>query len=106
MNYPTELQLLQFFGVDPVVDDDVSTYTVSDARGLELSVSFNIADDSLQTAIRFKGGLVDVVSYEGMTKFWIDCDLLSAEFLQTFVKVSVRVRVQPNIEINWSGLRV
>ena len=50
MKYPTELQLLEFFGVEPVIHDDVTAYTVFDDSDLALTLSFNTADDSLQTS--------------------------------------------------------
>jgi len=106
MNYPTELQLLEFFGVEAVEYDDVTTYTVCDERGLELSVSFNVMDDSFQTSIRFMGKIVEVVSYEGMTRLWIDENRLSAEFSQLAYKTSVTVMISPYIEILWSNLRI
>ena len=46
MEYPTQLQLLEFFGAEPVLRDEVAAYTVSDDSGVALTLSFNTADDS------------------------------------------------------------
>jgi len=105
MKYPTQLQLLEFFGVEPVIQDDVTAYTVSDDGGLVLTLSFNIADDSLQTSLLFGERVIAVVSQEGMTRFWISDGVLMCEFVHENVRINLAVSTHPNIHVEWSGLR-
>lgn len=105
MKYPTELQLLEFFGVEPVIHDDVTAYTVFDDSDLALTLSFNTADDSLQTSLQIGERVIAVVSQEGMTRFWISDGVLMCEFVHEDVRFNVAVSTHPNIHIEWSGIR-
>lgn len=105
MNYPTQLQLLEFFGVEPVIQGDVTTYTVSDDNALALTLSFNTADDSLQTSLQIGERVIAVVCQEGMTRFWINDGVLMCEFVHEDIRINVAVSTHPNIHLEWSGLR-
>ena len=104
MKYPTELQLLEFFGVEPDVQEDVITFKVSDESGASLTLSFNTADDSLQTSIQFAGRVVASVCHEGMIRLWIDDGILMAEFLHENVRMTAKIKWHPSIYIEWNGL--
>ena len=105
MKYPSQLQLLEFFGVEPVVQDDVTAYTVSDDGGLALTLSFNTTDDSLQTSLQVGERVIAVVSQEGMTRFWISEGVLMCEFVHEDVRINLVVSTHPKIYVEWSGLR-
>lgn len=105
MKYPTELQLLEFFETVPIIQDDIYSYSVCDDNKIELTLSFNVMEDSLQTYLKYAGRVFAVVCQEGMTRFWIDSDVLFAEFLYEQVRISVDVHIRPHIRIEWSGLQ-
>jgi len=106
MKYPTELQLLEFFGVEPVIQDDVTAYTVFDANGLALTLSFNDMDDSLQTTLQIGERVIAVVCQEGMTRLWIGDGVLMGEFTYEDARISLALNLHPYIHVEWSGLRV
>lgn len=105
MKYPSELELLEFFGVEPVAQDDVTVYTVCDDSGLALALSFNTADDSLQTTLQVGERIIAVMCQEGMTRLWISDGVLRCEFMLEDVRVNVAVCTHPSIRVEWSGLR-
>lgn len=104
MKYPTELQLLEFFVVEPDVQEDVTAFTVSDESGLTLTISFNTSDDSLQTTLQLAGRVVARVCHEGMGRLWIDDGILKAEFLHENVRVIATITCYPSINVEWNGL--
>jgi hypothetical protein len=105
MNYPSEIELLEFFGVDPVMEDDVTFFTVSDSDAVELTLSYNVFDNSLQTSLKLRGRLIALVCQEGMNRFWIADDVLTAEFLHPGLVVRAKVKMRPFIQVEWSALR-
>jgi len=105
MRYPTSFDLLEFFGSEPVVQDDVSAYTVSDEDGASLVMSFNTADNSLQTTLLLRERVIAVVCHEGMTRMSIDEEGLTCEFVHDDTRVMLTAKVKPNILVAWSGLR-
>ena len=106
MKYPSELDLLHFFGVEPQEEDNVTKYTVTDSSGIELTFSFDSVEDSLQCALRVNSQFIVLLSHEGLTRLWIDEFSLNAEFSQSSHRVKVQIVVQPAITVTWSGLRV
>jgi hypothetical protein len=55
---PDEMELVAFFGTDPVervVEDGYWCYEVSDNRGVTLRFSFDLFEQSVQTAISIDG---------------------------------------------------
>jgi hypothetical protein len=105
MKYPSDLEFLEFFGVEPMVDDDITTFTVLDSVGMSLKLSFNVAGDSLQTSLSLHRREIAIISHEQMTRFRIDGNVLSAEFVQSDVKVRAVIKICPFISIQWYGLR-
>ncbi len=106
MKYPSDLDLLELFGVEPDINSDVTTFTVAGRNQISLSVSFNIADDSLQTMLLLNGRIVALVCQEGMTALQIDGDLLLGEFNLDGYVVKLKLKVSPDILVEWSGLRI
>lgn len=105
MNYPSELELLEFFGVDPERSEDVTLFRVVDQAGVNLEFSYNDTDDSLQTALYVGGRCICVVCHERMTRFWIEQSILRAEFTSSDNNVTLSLLVRPTIRVDWSGLR-
>lgn len=105
MNYPSIIELREFFCIEPYKVNDVWDFIVNDNTGIGLSVSFSIADDSLQTSLRIGERLIAVVSHERMTRMWIDGNMLNAEFANAGYNVNLVVEVNPLIVVKWSGLR-
>ncbi len=105
MRYPTSVDLLEFFGSEPDIQGDVSAYTVSDEDGASLVMSFNTADDSLQTTLLLRERAIAVVCHEGMTRMAFNEDTLACEFVHDDTRVMLTAKVKPNIRVEWSGLR-
>ncbi len=105
MNYPPELELLEFFGVDPERSEDVTLFRVFDQAGIALEFSYNDADDSVQTSFYVADRCICVVCHERMTRFWIDQTVLRAEFTYSDNNVALSLLVRPTIRVDWSGLR-
>ena len=105
MIYPSELELLEFFGVEPERSDDVTLFRVADSVGVRLEFSYNDVDDSVQTALYVSVRCICVVSCERMSRFWIDQGTLHAEFSYSDHTVNVSVLVEKSIQVNWSTLR-
>jgi hypothetical protein len=105
MNYPSELELLEFFGVDPERSEDVTLFRVVDPAGIILEFSYDDTDDSMQTALYVADRSICMVCHERMTRFWIDQSVLRAEFTYSDNKVTLSLLVHPTIRVDWSGLR-
>lgn len=106
MKYPSELELLNFFGVDPIADGDVLRYTLSGEPGLTLTVSLNMADDSLQTTLSIAGNPVAVVCHEGLSQLRIVDGAMLGEFFHETYRIVLNIELQPHMRLEWSGLRV
>ncbi|WP_406694217.1 hypothetical protein V5E97_24420 [Singulisphaera sp. Ch08] len=105
MTYPSELELREYFGVDPERSDDVTLFRVADVAGISLVFSYNDTDDSVQTALNVADRCISVVSHEKMSRLWIDQDTLRAEFTYSDNIVTLSLLVNPTIRVDWSGLR-
>ena len=105
MNYPSELELLEFFGVSPERSEEVTLFRVVDPAGISLEFSYNDTDDSAQTALYVGGRCICVVCHERMSRFWIEQSILHAEFTYSDNKVTLSLLLRPTIRVDWSGLR-
>jgi len=105
MRYPTSFELLEFFGSEPDIQGDVSAYTVADEDGVSLVLSFNTADDPLQTTLLLRERVIAVVCHEGMTGMSIDEEGMTCEFVHDDMRVMLTAKVKPKIRVAWSGLR-
>ena len=105
MKYPSWLELLEFFASEPEEIDDIQIYRTTNSLGLCLSVSFDTSDDSFQTALSQNESTIAVVSFEKMERMHIEGEELHVSFGFQNPRVRARVRVSPNILVEWSGLR-
>lgn len=105
MIYPSCLELLEFFGVEPEQSDDVTLFRVCDSLGVSLDFSFNASDDSLQTAMNVAGHCICLVSHERMTRFWIEQGILRAEFVFDDYTTVLCLLTRPTIQVRWGSLR-
>lgn len=105
MDYPSELDLLEFFETEPNVEGDVLTYHVQDSSGATLAFSFNTSDDSVQTLLKFDGRIVSLTSHECLTRMWIDRATLHAEIENGGYRITLSMALRPLIQIEWFGLR-
>jgi len=104
MEYPSELELLEFFEVEPSIHDDVYLYEVEDPSGKRLVFSFNPMDDSVQTTVKFQS-TSDEVCFESARRIWIEGDWLLATFDVKEFCIQMKLKHKPLIEVRWSGLK-
>ncbi|MCG6154169.1 hypothetical protein [Rubinisphaera margarita] len=105
MDYPSELDLLEFFETEPKVEGDVQTYQVQDSSGATLAFSFDTSDDSVQTLLKCDERIVSLISHECLTRMWIDGATLHAELENSGYRISLSLVLRPLVQIKWSGLR-
>ncbi len=108
LKWPSELEFLEFFLVEPEKQDTVYSYDVTDSRGVNLIFSFDVMTDSIQTVLKIKGSEIAIIVIEGLEKILIDNTnrdkpFLRAEFFNKNI-VKLNLAVQPDIKVNWSGL--
>lgn len=106
IEYPEALDLLDFFGTEPVIDSDVRIYNVRDSLDNELAFSYDPYADWVKTQLRQNGCCIVSVCNEGLTQMDVVESALTAEFLRSDFKISLRLILQPNIRVEWSGLIV
>ena len=97
--------LLEFFWAEPLVDDTVSMYSVTDARGVELQFSFDEVAASIQTLVLLNGEALANVSHEQLVRLRIYGDTLVAECRGADCVSKLELRVRPQIAVQWSSLR-
>lgn len=105
MNYPKLSSLVNFFKSEPTVDGDVILFTSTDTRGVELVLSFNQMDDSLQTVLKFGKNTIATVVHEGMSQFEVGDDEIIAKFSLNSYDINLKASVHPNISVEWYGLK-
>lgn len=105
MDYPSDIDLLEFFEAEPSVEDDVQTYQAQDSSGAILSFSFNTSDDSVQTVVKQDERIVSLTSHECLTRMRIDGTTLCAEFESDGYRITLSLTIRPFVRIEWSGLR-
>ncbi len=106
--WPSELEFLEFFLVEPEKQDTLYFYNVTDSRKVNLVFSFDVMNNSIQTVLRIKGTEVSSVIMEGLRRIWIDNTnkdkpYLRAKFLDKDV-IKLNLSVKPQIQVDWSGL--
>lgn len=105
---PDEIELLQFFGVEPAersVEDGYWCYEVADERGVRLRLSFNMLERSVQTALSLGSTPLAMVSHEGAVRLHVDAATLRCEFISREWMTALALVVRPTIELEWSTLR-
>jgi hypothetical protein len=105
---PDELELIEFFGVEPVeraAEDGYWCFEVRDERGIKLKFSFSRFERSAQTELSVGDVAIDTVSHELAEQLQVDGAELRATFTTADAKTLMVVRVKPEIKIRWSTLR-
>lgn len=103
-----EVELLEFFGVEPVaraVEDGYWCYEISDKRGVMLRFSFNLYERSVQTALSLGGSPVATVSHEGVDRMAVREGKLRCEFSTKGEKTALTVETGGSLSVTWSSLR-
>jgi hypothetical protein len=105
---PDEVELLEFFGDDPVersVEDGYWCYVMTDERGLTLRFSFNIYERSVQTIVSLGGARVARVSHEAADRMVVRDGKLVCEFSSDGSKTTLSVEGGRGLCVVWSTLR-
>ncbi|MCI0574331.1 MAG: hypothetical protein L0Y66_26670 [Myxococcaceae bacterium] len=105
---PDELDLIEFFGVDPVErapEDGYWCFEVSDERGIKLRFSFNIFERSVQTELSVMDAVINTVSHELADRLHVNGAELRATFTSADSRTLLAVTVTPAIQVRWSTLR-
>ena len=105
---PDELELLEFFGAEPVarsVDDGYWCYEMVDDRDVRLRFSFNIFDQSVQTTLQVANLPLLTVVHEGAQVIMIEDQLLTCSFSYAGSTSSLALRIAGGIRLEWASLR-
>tara|TARA_R110002111_G_C5992679_1_gene372161 strand:+ start:531 stop:854 length:324 start_codon:yes stop_codon:yes gene_type:complete len=105
MDYPSDLDLLEFFEAEPNIDGDIQTYHAQDSSGAAIAFSFNTSDDSVQTLLKHDERIVSLTSHECLTRMWIDGETLHAEVESVSYRIRFSMVLRPFVRIEWSGIR-
>lgn len=105
---PDEVALVELFGSDPVersVESGHWCYEVAGKGDVVLRFSFNILEQSVQTALRVAGVPLATVVHEGAQAMSIDGDTLTCRFSFTGVDTTLVLRLGDSMNLQWSSLR-
>ena len=105
---PEEIELLAFFGAEPVerlVDDGYWCYEVVDQRNIRLRFSFNVFEQSVQTALQVAGASLATIVHEGAQVMSVSGDTLTCRFLYAGGQSTLMLRLDGSISLEWSSLR-
>lgn len=105
MDYPSDLELLEFFETEPDIEADIRTYNARDPSGATLAFSFNVYDDSVQTRLKQDERTVLVASHECLSRMWIEDGMLHAECESAEYRITLTIALRPLVRVEWSGLR-
>ncbi len=103
-----ELELLEFFGADPVersVENGYWCYVVTDERDVTLRFSFNIRERSVQTVVSLAGANIASVSHEAADRMVVRDGKLRCEFSSEASKTALSVETGRSLSVVWSTLR-
>jgi hypothetical protein len=106
---PDEVELLEFFGAEPVersVEAGYWCYELADERGVTLKFSFNIFERSVQTQLSLRGTPIACVSHEAADRMVLREGKLRCDFRSADSKATLTVEMGPNLCVDWSTLRV
>lgn len=105
MSVPSELELLEFFCVEPERDGDVFVFQVSDSAGVTLRFSFDVIAGSVQSIVGLNSATTSMVCHECLQRIWIADQTLHGEFAYGNGNVTLTLKLHPRIQIAWTGLR-
>ncbi len=103
-----ELELLEFFGTEPVeraVEDGYWSYESSDSRGVTLRFSFNLIERSVQTQLSIYGSPIATVSHEAADRMLVRNGTLRCEFSTRGERTTLEVETGASLSVTWSSLR-
>lgn len=106
---PDEVELLEFFGAEPVersVDDGYWCYEVVDARNVKLRFSFNIFEQSVQTTLQVADSPLITVVHEGARAMKVAKQSLTCSFSYAGSAATLVLRVAGTISLEWASLRM
>jgi hypothetical protein len=105
---PHEIELLEFFGAEPVersLDEGYWCYEVVDACNVKLRFSFNIFARSVQTALQVGDSPLIVVVHEGAGSMRVTKQSLMCSFSYAGGAATLVLQVTGSIRVEWSSLR-
>lgn len=105
---PDEVELLEFFGVEPVersVDDGYWCYEITDAHGMTLRLSFNVFEQSVQTAVLVAGAPLITVVHECARAMKISGQSLTCKFADAGTATTLVLRMAGSVTVDWASLR-
>ncbi|MEZ4234251.1 MAG: hypothetical protein R3B89_34065 [Polyangiaceae bacterium] len=105
---PDEFELVEFFGAEPVersVDDGYWCYEMVDARNVRLRFSFNIFEQSVQTALQVANSPLVTLVHEGARAMKIEDQSLTCSFSYVGSTATLVLRVAGAISLEWASLR-
>jgi len=105
---PDEVELLEFFGAEPVersIEEGYWCYELVDARNVKLRFSFNIFEQSVQTTLGVAESSLITVVHEGARSMKIAGPLLTCRFSYAGSAATMLLRIADSISLEWSSLR-
>jgi hypothetical protein len=105
---PDEIELLEFFGSEPVersVDDGYWCYEIADRQGVRLRLSFNLYERSVQTEMLIGPTTACVVSHEGAVRMTITGGTLHCEFHGVNRGTTLAVALGERLRVTWATLQ-
>jgi hypothetical protein len=105
---PHELELIEFFGVQPVeraAEDGYWCFELKDEPGIKLRFSFNVFERSVQTEVSVGDAVIDTVSHELAERLRVEGAELRGTFTTADANTLLVLSVTPTIKVRWSTLR-
>lgn len=107
---PSELELLEWFGCEPVKDSEFRyQYQISDKSNVTLVFYFDVIEASIQTVIVVEEAPVTKVFHESARRLWFqdlgNGRMLRAECFPGGHRTELTIEVEPRIKVEWSTLR-
>lgn len=105
---PGESDLIAFFGskaLEHSIEDGYWCYEVRDPRDVHLQFSFNIFEQSVQTALHIGDSPITTIVHEGAQDMRIAASRLLCTFSSPGSAATLALRLEPFIAVEWSTLR-
>jgi hypothetical protein len=108
MRVPDVAELTEFFGSEPVersAEDGYWCYEFTDEWGIQIRLSFNIFERSLQTTLSSRGHQIATVVHEQADDLVVRDGCLSCVFSSESSKTTLTVHLQGGANVRWSTLQ-
>ena|SRR5689334_491828 len=109
MRVPDVAELTEFFGSEPVehsAEDGYWCYEFTDELGIQIRLSFNIHERSLQTTLSLRGRQFATVLHEQADDLTVSGQCLSCVFSSESSKTTLTVHLHDGAtSVRWSTLR-